>query len=227
MTKAELIEKIARSRDLPPDVTKKCIGQILDLAFEELGTYFVRAKVTRSQCPRFTFPGFGTFTKKKRSARKGVNPRTLEPMTIDASHTIDFRPGTDLRQQLNARIAVTSAVKGKRRASAQLDLDPVEPTVRSVGIKLQSVAPAVLDEDDDDGVPIHRRRFTDRDDLDDELEDELDETLSDEADESEEAVESYETGEACKPAEAAYQLAPAPMQRARLRGAASTPRTGS
>ena len=37
MTKAELIEKIARSRDLPSDVTKKCIGQILDLAFEELG----------------------------------------------------------------------------------------------------------------------------------------------------------------------------------------------
>jgi nucleoid DNA-binding protein len=93
MTKAELIEKIARSRELPPDVTKKCIGQILELAFEELGAYFVRARVTRTQCPRFTFPGFGTFTKKKRSARKGINPRTLEPMTIDAAYTIDFRPG--------------------------------------------------------------------------------------------------------------------------------------
>ena len=103
MTKAELIEKLARSRDLPPDVTKKCIGQILDLAFEELGAYFVRAKVTRSQCPRFTFPGFGTFTKKKRSARQGVNPRTLEPMTIDAAYTIDFRPGTELKTSLTAR----------------------------------------------------------------------------------------------------------------------------
>ena len=43
MTKAELIERIARSRDLPPDITKKVIGQILDLAFGELATYFVRA----------------------------------------------------------------------------------------------------------------------------------------------------------------------------------------
>lgn len=225
MTKAELIEKIARSRELPPDVTKKCIGQILDLAFEELGTYFVRAKVTRSACPRFTFPGFGTFTKKKRSARKGVNPRTLEPMTIEASYTIDFRPGTDLRQHLNARVAVASAVKGKRRASvAQLDLDPVEPAGLVAVPKLQSVAPAAMDDEDDDSVPIHRRRFTNRDDLDD-LDDDLE--ASDELDEADEAVETFGTVEAAKPADAAYQLAPAPMQRARLRGAASTPRTGS
>lgn len=229
MTKAELIEKIARSRELPPDVTKKCIGQILDLAFEELGTYFVRAKVTRSACPRFTFPGFGTFTKKKRSARKGVNPRTLEPMTIEASYTIDFRPGTDLRQQLNARVAVASAVKGKRRAGVmQLDLDPVEPAALSVP-KLQSVAPAAVEEEDDDSVPIHRRRFTNRDDF-DELDGDLEEPLTDELDETDEETEDFETSEpvkAGKPAEAAYQLAPAPMQRARLRGAASTPRTGS
>jgi DNA-binding protein HU-beta len=224
MTKAELIEKIARSRELPPDVTKKCVGQILDLAFEELGTYFVRAKVTRSQCPRFTFPGFGTFTKKKRSARKGVNPRTLEPMTIEASYTIDFRPGTDLRQHLNARVAVAS-VKGKRRAgTAQLDLDPaelVEPAMLSKAPKLQSVAPAAIDEEEDDSVPIHRRRFTNRDDLDDDLEE------TDELDEVDEEDEAFGNVEAAKPADAAYQLAPAPMQRARLRGAASTPRTGS
>ncbi|MCA9694379.1 MAG: HU family DNA-binding protein [Nannocystaceae bacterium] len=105
MTKAELIEKIARSRDLPPDVTKKCIQQILDIAIEELAGYFARARVTRNQTPRFTFPGFGTFTKKKRSARKGVNPRTLEPMKIPASYTVDFKPGTELRRQLNGGVA--------------------------------------------------------------------------------------------------------------------------
>ena len=206
MTKAELIEKIARSRDLPPDVTKKCIGQILDLAFEELGTYFVRAKVTRSQCPRFTFPGFGTFTKKKRSARKGVNPRTLEPMTIEAAYTIDFRPGTELRQHLNLRAAPASAVKGKRRgAAAQLELGHSDAALLAV-----AVAAHPGDEEDDDSVPIHRRRFTDRDDL----EEEIDEDLPEELDE----IDGDEDG---------YQLPPAPMQRARLRRAASAPRTGS
>ncbi|HEY8377389.1 MAG TPA: HU family DNA-binding protein, partial [Nannocystis sp.] len=162
MTKAELIEKIVRSRDLPPDITKKCVQQILEIAFGELAAYFVRAKVTRTHSPRFTFPGFGTFTKKKRSARKGVNPRTLEPMTIEASFTIDFRPGVELRASLNAP-AGKAAPAGRRRGTpAQLELKPP-------GAEL---APAEVEEveeiDDEDEAPILRRRFTERDDFDDE-----------------------------------------------------------
>jgi DNA-binding protein HU-beta len=101
MTKAELIERIARNRALPPDITKKCIAQILDVAFAELTGYFVRGKITRVTAPRFTFPGFGTFTKKRRNARRGVNPRTLEPMEIEASATVDFRPAAAFREKLN------------------------------------------------------------------------------------------------------------------------------
>jgi nucleoid DNA-binding protein len=205
MTKAELIEKLARSRDLPPDVTKKCIGQILDLAFEELGAYFVRAKVTRSQCPRFTFPGFGTFTKKKRSARQGVNPRTLEPMTIDAAYTIDFRPGAELKNHLNPRLGATPklvAAPAKARRG-QLELESV---TRSTGLAVAQ-APRAADDEEDDSVSIQRRRFTHRDDLDDDLDDEcadLDEVVADER----------------------LELPPAPMQRARVRGSAAS-RTGS
>lgn len=101
MTKAELIERIARSRDLPPDISKKLIGQILGLAFDELASYFARARVTRSQSPRFTFPHFGTFTKKRRSARRGVNPRTLEPIQIEACDTVDFKASRELRETMN------------------------------------------------------------------------------------------------------------------------------
>lgn len=101
MTKAELIERIARSRDLPPDISKKLIGQILGIAFDELASYFARARVTRSQSPRFTFPHFGTFTKKRRSARRGVNPRTLEPIQIEACNTIDFKASRELREAMN------------------------------------------------------------------------------------------------------------------------------
>ena len=127
MTKAELIEKISKSRNLPPDVSKKLVQQILDLAFEELGTYFSRARVTKSQTPRFTYPGFGTFTKKQRRARKGVNPRTLEPMKIDASFTVDFRPGVELKRGLNglppkARAKSRSAAKSAEVAEGELQL---------------------------------------------------------------------------------------------------------
>jgi nucleoid DNA-binding protein len=201
MTKAELIEKLARSRDLPPDVTKKCIGQILDLAFEELGAYFVRAKVTRSQCPRFTFPGFGTFTKKKRSARQGVNPRTLEPMTIDAAYTIDFRPGTELKNNLNSRVSATPKLVAAppRKRTGQLELAALVDEPKPIA------APRLVEDEDDDSVSIQRRRFTHRDDLDDLDDDEV--------------AELDEVGEG-------LELPPAPMQRARVRGSAAS-RTGS
>ena len=122
MTKAELIDRIARSRDLPPEVTKKIIAKVLDLAFAELSTYFVRARVTRTSNPRFTFPKFGTFTKKQRSGRRGVNPRTLEPMEIEASETVDFKPSLEFKRLMNeaANAKPSSAsrkAKGERGAS--------------------------------------------------------------------------------------------------------------
>lgn len=118
MTKAELIERIARSRNLPPDITKKDIAAILGIAFEELSAYFAKAKVTRTTSPRFTFPRFGTFTKKKRPARRGVNPRTLEPMQIDASCTVDFKASKELRDQMNGAVA-KSGKSGKSGKTAK------------------------------------------------------------------------------------------------------------
>ncbi|MBZ5714363.1 HU family DNA-binding protein [Nannocystis pusilla] len=211
MTKAELIEKIARNRDLPPDITKKCVQQILEIAFGEMAAYFVKARVTRAQSPRFTFPGFGTFTKKKRSARKGVNPRTLEPMTIDAAFTIDFRPGVELRASLNAPAGKSAPAARKRRAGpAQLELEP------------PCADPAELDEvdeeelgDEADEALILRRRFTAREDLEeDDVDDEFDEV-------------SLDVLRRSQPADPRLELPPAPMQRADVPGRRAHARTGS
>lgn len=193
MTKAELIEKIVRSRDLPPDITKKCVQQILEIAFAEMAGYFVRARVTRAQSPRFTFPGFGTFTKKKRSARKGVNPRTLEPMTIEAAFTIDFRPGVELRTLLNTAAGKSSPAR-KRAAASQLELTPKSA-------ELEEAALDDVEEVDDDEAPILRRRFTAREDLDEDEDDEFDEAALDALRER-------------APADPRLDLPPAPMQRA-------------
>lgn len=131
MTKAELIERIARSRNLPPDVTKKDIAAILGIAFEELATYFAKAKVTRTASPRFTFPRFGTFTKKKRPARRGVNPRTLEPMQIDASCTVDFKASKELRDQMNGAVAKASKAAKTPRGSAKTSAKTTAKTTRA------------------------------------------------------------------------------------------------
>jgi DNA-binding protein HU-beta len=101
MTKLELIERVARTPGLPPELTKKMVGHLVDAVFAELGDYFIKAKMTRRQTPRFTYPGFGTFTKKRRSQRSGRNPQTGEAIVIPCSTTIGFQPGQELRAALN------------------------------------------------------------------------------------------------------------------------------
>ena len=49
---------------------------------------------------KITITGFGTFTKVKRKARKGRNPRTGEPVKIKASATVRFKPGKTLKAAL-------------------------------------------------------------------------------------------------------------------------------
>jgi DNA-binding protein HU-beta len=44
--------------------------------------------------------GFGTFTKRKRAARMGINPATKEPIKIGASTTCGFKPAQALKEAL-------------------------------------------------------------------------------------------------------------------------------
>jgi DNA-binding protein HU-beta len=44
--------------------------------------------------------GFGTFTKRKRAARMGINPATKEPIKIGPSTTCGFKPAAALKETL-------------------------------------------------------------------------------------------------------------------------------
>ena len=92
MTKAELIDKIANSR-LSMDVTKKAIGEIVDITFEQMSKTIKKEK-------RFTYPGFGTWSVRRRKARKGRNPQTGKEITIAASKTVGFKPAPTLKKSL-------------------------------------------------------------------------------------------------------------------------------
>lgn len=89
MTKAELIEAIARSTRQP----KKQVATTVDLAFDHIARAIRKDK-------RFWVPGFGTFTVRRRKPRAGFNPRTNLPMTIPAARTVGFRPAPQLRKGL-------------------------------------------------------------------------------------------------------------------------------
>ena len=99
MTKADLIERIHNSHG--KGLTKKKVTELIDAVFYELGNHLVQQRITKNRAPKFTYPGFGTFTKKKRKARQGRNPATGETMKIPPTISIYFRPATDLKRRLN------------------------------------------------------------------------------------------------------------------------------
>lgn len=91
MTKAELIERVAK--DLGPGVTKKLATQMVESVFEHLHKAIRKDK-------RFTYPGFGTWTIKKRKARKGRNPKTGEVIQIAPTKTVTFKPAPHFKASL-------------------------------------------------------------------------------------------------------------------------------
>lgn len=102
MTKQELIDRIYKKRGIPAGVTKKVVAEIIDAVFAELGDYFIKSRVSRAgNGPRFTYPGFGTFAKRRRPEREGRHPQTGEPIRIPAQQTVSFAVGSDLRSLLN------------------------------------------------------------------------------------------------------------------------------
>ena len=107
MTKAELIARVAGRKDLPKDLTKKAVGQIIEAMFTELGDYFIRARVSRSNPARFSYPGFGTFAKRRRVQRVVRNPQNGSPITIPSQTTVVFAPGQDLKDLLNQHPRLT------------------------------------------------------------------------------------------------------------------------
>jgi nucleoid DNA-binding protein len=101
MTKAELIAKVASRKDLPRNITKKAYAKIIDAVFTEVGDYFIRARPSVGNPPRLSYPGFGTFTKRRRNSRVVRNPKTGVPVTIPAQCTVGFTPGQDLKNLMN------------------------------------------------------------------------------------------------------------------------------
>lgn len=101
MTKQELIDRIYRRRGIKNGLTKKATADIVDGVFAELGDYFVKAKVPRQgRMPRFSYPGFGTFSKRRRQKREGRHPRTGQPITIPEADTLGFALCSDLKELL-------------------------------------------------------------------------------------------------------------------------------
>ena len=91
MTKAQLIEHMAKNAGISKAEAGKALNSLLDSVGEAV----------KEEDGKITLPGFGTFSKVYRNARQGVNPATGEKMTIEARHVVKFKPGKALKDAIS------------------------------------------------------------------------------------------------------------------------------
>lgn len=85
MNKSELVSAVAQKSGLTKVDAKKALDAVLESIGEEL-----------KNDGRVVLVGFGSFSVTERSARKGINPRTKEPIDIPAKKVVKFKAGSEL-----------------------------------------------------------------------------------------------------------------------------------
>ena len=85
MNKSELVSAVAEKSGLTKVDAKKALDAVLESIGEEL-----------KNDGKVVLVGFGTFSVSERSARKGINPRTKEPIDIPAKKVVKFKAGSVL-----------------------------------------------------------------------------------------------------------------------------------
>jgi integration host factor subunit beta len=92
MIKSELIAALASEN---PHLTQRDIERVVGVILERMIEALERGG-------RVELRGFGAFSVRARPERAGRNPRTGEPVDVQAKHVPFFKSGKELRARLNA-----------------------------------------------------------------------------------------------------------------------------
>ena len=82
MNKKELVKEIAESVDMSQKVVNEMVTTTIKVITEAL-----------AKGEKVALTGFGTFEVRERAARNGINPQTMEKMSIPASKAPAFKAG--------------------------------------------------------------------------------------------------------------------------------------
>ncbi|WP_370635775.1 integration host factor subunit beta [Salinicola sp. DM10] len=96
MTKSELIEQIASRR---PELSAKEVEAAVRVILDDI-THAL------AEGGRVEIRGFGSFSLHFREPRTGRNPKTGDPVDLDGKYVPHFKPGKELREQVNASRAL-------------------------------------------------------------------------------------------------------------------------
>ena len=95
MNKTELAQKLADKAD----ISQKQAGEIVDTIFStKPGEGIIAVELDAGR--KVSISGFGTFSTKQRSARKGRNPATGEEIQIPARKYAHFAPAKGLKDRV-------------------------------------------------------------------------------------------------------------------------------
>ena len=86
MTKADLVEKVARDADM----TKKDAEHLVEIIFDSITG-------TLNKGEKIELRGFGSFRVRERNSRKGRNPKTGEEIPISARRVVTFHASQKLK----------------------------------------------------------------------------------------------------------------------------------
>jgi integration host factor subunit beta len=107
MTKAELVEDVARAAEL----TKKDAERLVEIVFESIID-------TLNSGEKIELRGFGSFRVRERGARRGRNPKTGDPVDIPAKRVPYFKPGKELKELINEPHAGSSSISSNTESAA-------------------------------------------------------------------------------------------------------------
>jgi DNA-binding protein HU-beta len=89
MTKADIVEKIAKDADISKAAAEKALNSFMDIVKKAL-----------KKGDKVALVGFGTFAISKRAARNGRNPRTGETIKIKAAKVPKFTAGKGFKDSV-------------------------------------------------------------------------------------------------------------------------------
>jgi integration host factor subunit beta len=91
MIRSELVKKLEAEN---PEFKTEEVERIVDLFFNQI--------IQRlAEGGRIELRGFGAFSTRDRNPRKGRNPRTGDSVDVPSKRVPYFKPGKEVREQLN------------------------------------------------------------------------------------------------------------------------------
>ncbi len=98
MNKGEFIDRLSDRTDLTKKEARKLLDSVLDLI-----------QGTLLQGEEVKLVGFGKFAVRARKASSRINPQTKRPIQVAAKVVPLFRPGKELKRQIEKKLKVTAS----------------------------------------------------------------------------------------------------------------------